>query len=323
MILAGDVGATKILLEAGDLRSGRWESRLERRYAIADYDNFGAVLERFLEEWDAVKPPRARITAAGVGAAGPALGNKVKMTHRPWILDGDALARRFAIPRFRVVNDMAAAAFGVELLQSRDFLTVQAGRAVPDAPRVVMGLGTGLGVAYLTPRGGRLDVVPGEAGHVGFSPGSAMQWALWRSLFEAHGRVEAEDVISGRGLSNVYEHLRRDAQTTAAVERADPAWISDGALRRGDETCQSALDLMVECLGNVAGDQALALMARGGVYFTGGVGAKIARSIKSPRFCAAFCAKGALSSILMKIPVKVATSERVAVLGAARWALEG
>ena len=317
MILAADVGATKILMEAGDLRSDGWRPALARRYQLAEFATFSAVLATFLQEWRQVKPARARITAACIGVAGPALENKVKMTHRPWTLDGGKLAREFGIPKVRVVNDLAAGAYGVGLVGPRDLLTIQAGKAIAGEPQVVLGVGTGLGVAYLINTGDRVQVVPGEGGHAGFSPGTPAQMHLANALFQSHRRVEAEDVVSGRGLVNIYQYL---AATTKAV---DPAWISDSAINRGDYTCRAALDLMVECLGTIAGDHALAAMARGGVYIVGGVAAKIAPLIKQPRFNAAFCAKGAFSAMMMKIPVKVVTSERVPVLGAARFALEG
>jgi glucokinase len=324
VILAGDVGATKILLEAGDFRSGRWESVLSRRYAIVDFDNMNQVISAFMSEWEEVKPARAKLTAGGIGVAGPAQNNKAKMTHRPWTIDGDAIARRFGLQQVRVVNDLAAAAKGVEFLTPREMLTVQAGKPVADAPRVVMGVGTGLGIAYLVPREDEgYDVVPGEGGHTGFSPGSMDQLELWRALFAAHGRVEAEHVVSGRGLSNVYEFMRRQGDApVGAPDVLEPAQIVDGAVGRGDHTCQAALDLFVECMGNVAGDHALACLARGGVFITGGVAAKIAPLIKSPRFLSAFTAKAAFSDFMMRVPVRVALSEEVPVWGAARWALE-
>lgn len=322
MILAADVGATKILIEAGDLRSGAWQPRLARRYALDEFEAFDDVLATFLREWDAVKPPRARLTAAGIGAAGPAIKDKVKMTHRPWTIDGPRIARQFGIPRVRVVNDLAAGAYGVGLLGARDMLAIQPGKAVAGEPQVVIGVGTGLGVAYLVTVDERVHVVPGEGGHVGFSPTSVVQRELASALFAAHGRVEAEQVVSGRGLCNIYEFLRRQDTSVGVMDAPTPAWISEGAMTRGDATCRSALELMVECLGNIAGDHALAAMARGGVYIVGGVAAKIAPFIKSPHFSSAFCAKGAFSNLLMKIPVKVVTSERVPVFGAARFALD-
>ena len=313
MILAGDVGATKILLEAGDFRSERWQPLLARRYLIDDFPNFYAVIAAFLQEWDAVKPSRARISAAGVGIAGPVLGNKVKMTNRPWIIDATTLARRFAIPRATLLNDLAAAANGIDGLPARDLVTIQPGKADPAAPRAVLGMGTGLGVAYLVPRDGGYEVLPGEGGHVGFSPGSAPQAELWNGMFRLHGRVEAELICSGMGISNVYEVLKGERA------RHEPAWISENAAK-GDDLCRQALDLVAECLGNVAGDHALAVMARGGVYLAGGVIAKIAPTFNTQRFREAFCAKGAFSSHLMKIPVKLVTNERLALVGAARAA---
>ncbi|HEX3060141.1 MAG TPA: glucokinase, partial [Usitatibacter sp.] len=151
MILAGDVGATKILLEVGDFRSDRWEAKLGRRYSTTEIDNFPGLLTSFLGEWNQVRGKDERITGAGFGVAGPALGNKVKMTHRPITVDGDAIGERFLIPKVRVANDLAAAARAVDTLSSRDLVTIQDGKAVPGEPRVVLGVGTGLGVAYLVP----------------------------------------------------------------------------------------------------------------------------------------------------------------------------
>ena len=153
MILAGDVGATKILLEVGEMRSDRWQAKLARRYVTAEVDNFQNLLTSFLGEWNQVRGKGDRLTAAGFGVAGPATGNKVKMTHRPLFVDGDAISERFLIPKVRVVNDLAAAARGLDTLGPRDLVTIQAGKAVAGEPRVVLGIGTGLGVAYLVADG--------------------------------------------------------------------------------------------------------------------------------------------------------------------------
>ena len=324
MILAGDVGATKILLEAGDFRSGGWKPLLQRRYLIADFDNFHAVVARFLEEWEAVKPVRTRITAAAIGAAGPLQGNTITMTHRAWKIDSDTIFRRFGIPRVRVLNDLAAAAYGLDSMGSRDVRTIQPGKAAPGEPRVILGVGTGLGVAYLIPNKSTptpfFQVVPGEGGHVGFSPASAEQAALWQAMFAQHGRVEAEQVCSGMGIANIYEFLRGRGERAAASERRDAAWISQNAAEMKEPMCINALDLFAECLGNIAADHALATMARGGVYLAGGVIAKLAPSFNAEKFRSAFAAKGLFAAQLMRTPVKLVTNERIALIGAARVA---
>lgn len=280
MILAGDVGGTKILLEVGDFRSERWKPLLARRYLLQEFATMEAVLETFFAEWRQVAPPRARITAGAIGVAGPCIGNCVTMTNRPWRLKGDRLGARFDIPQLRLVNDLAAAAAGLEVLAPTDFVTIQPGKAISGTPQVVMGVGTGLGVAYRI--GG--EVIAGEGGHVGFSPMTPAQVQVWKNLSRIHPRVEAEHVVCGH-----------------ALER-------DG------------IGLFSTNLGSVAGDQALNVMATGGIFLCGGVIARIGPSLEKQAFREAFAAKGPHSSILMKIPVKAVLNERLPVIGAARVA---
>jgi len=321
LILAGDVGATKILLEVGEFRSDRWKTGLARRYSTADAESFPGLLTEFLGEWNGVREKDQRITAAGFGVAGPVHGNKVKMTHRPLVVDGDAIASRFLIPKVVVVNDLAAAAQGIDVLTPRDLATIQEGEAASDAPIVVMGVGTGLGIAYLVPHAeGGYRVVPGEGGHAGFSPTNLQQADLARVIMAAHGRCSAEDVCSGRGLRHVFSFLRTHQahEKGEAEETVTAEWVAEQA-KLGDSVAESALELFVECMGAVAGDHALSVMARGGVYLTGGVVARMHERMRAGRFSEMFCAKGAMSAELMKIPVRAVTSERVALLGAAKF----
>lgn len=313
MILAGDVGATKILLEVGEFRSDRWQTKLARRYSTTEVDSFSTLLTSFLSEWNQVRGKGERITGAGFGVAGAAIGNKIKMTHRPITVDGDAIRERFLIPDVAVVNDLAAAARGLDVLGPRDLVTIQAGKAVPEAPRVVLGIGTGLGVAYLIPNDKGFDIIPGEGGHAGFAPATVAQSQLWQSIFERRGRVSAEDVVSGMGLVNI-SHFTSGGRAFVETGTAD-ALLERAAT---DETASAALDLFVECLGSVAGDHALAVMARGGVYLMGGVIARVYERVRDGRFSEAFCAKGSHSATMMKIPVKAVSNERLALLGAAK-----
>lgn len=319
MILAGDVGGTKILLEVGETRSGRWEAKLAKRYATHDAESFPAVLNDFLGEWNRLRGKDDRIGAAGFGVAGPVEGNKARMTLRPLVVDGDAIAARFLIPKVKVTNDLAAAARGVQGLTSRDLVTIQEGQPLADSPGVVIGVGTGLGVAYIVPGEAEPRVIPGEGGHVGFSPASAPEAALWHAIFAVHGRVEGGDIVSGMGLAHVYEFARAaGAHAKAAPEDGVSAdWIVERAAQ-GDPACVHAMDLFLRCMGNIAGDHALAVLARGGVFLSGGVIARVHQQMQRSRFLEAFCAKGAFSAMMMKIPVHAVTNERVVLLGAAR-----
>jgi len=315
MILAGDVGATKTLLEVGALREGRWRPVFGKRYWAAEHEDFPAVLRAFLSEW-AARRVRGRLTRACFGVAGPESGNRVRMTNLPWRVDAKLIARRFRIAQVRVVNDFAAAATGIELLRPADLVTLQSGKPAPDAPRLVIGAGSGLGVAYLVRTAGRYRAIPGEGGHVGFAPSTPDQMDLWRYLHLRLDRVAAEDVVSGPGLVRIFEFLS-GREGTAAVPSGGARSIAEGALERGDPLCMRSLDLFVSCFGAVAGDHALAVMARGGVYVTGGIAPKILPRLASGGFCAAFDAKGDHADAARKMPIFVVTNERLGLLGSA------
>ena len=145
---------------------------------------------------------------------------------------------------------------------------------------------------------------------------------MWQAIFQHHGRVSAEDVVSGIGLTHIFSFVRSQ-EAHAHGEREDAVtadWLLERAAK-GDLQSSGALDLFVECLGNVAGDHALAVMARGGVYLMGGVITRVHSRIREGRFSEAFCAKGAHSATLMKIPVKAVTSDRLVIGGAATLVL--
>ena len=322
MILAGDIGATKTLLEVGDLRQGRWHPAFGRRYVGADHRDFDSVLRAFLLEWEARHGSLEPIARACFGVAGPVFDNCVQMTNLPWRLDGDAISAAFGIARVRISNDFAAAASGVDLLQAADLVTLQRGEPVAAAPRVVIGAGTGLGVAYTIWAEGGYQAIAGEGGHIGFAPSTPEQLELWRDLYARHGRVVAEDVVSGPGLARIWEFLGRregksEAPATALPGGDAAAAIAHAALESGDPLCSHALDIFLSCYGAVAGDHALAVMARGGVYVAGGIAAKILPRLVSGGFLAAFNAKGNYSSAARQIPVLVVTNERLGLLGAA------
>jgi glucokinase len=161
--------------------------------------------------------------------------------------------------------------------------------------------------------------VPSEAGHQGFPPSTPQQVRLWQSIHASHGRVEAEDVVSGLGLTHIFSFMKdEDAHAKGAPEdKVTASWIAERAAK-GDLVCSGALQLFFECLGNVAGDHALAVLARGGVFLAGGVMTRVHSLIEPSRFCESFCAKGALSATMMKIPVHSVTTDRLSLLGAAK-----
>ncbi len=323
MRVAGDIGGTTTrlsLLGAGDVR-------FERRFESSAFPAFDALLARFFAEARTALGEAPRIDAACFGVAGPVAHDRVQVTNLPWEIEGPALALAFGIGRVALVNDFVANAHGIAELGPADLATLQPGEPVDDAPRLLIGAGTGLGVCLVVRVSGGDRIVPSEGGHVAFAPADEEQTALWRSLHARLGRVELEHVVSGPGFVRIYEHLRESGRhpvgialerELAAGDRA--AAIARHALEHADPLAAAALDLFIACYGAAAGDHALTLIARGGVYVAGGIAPRILPRLAAGGFVGAFNDKGAFSVLTRTIPVHVVLNERLGLLGAARIA---
>lgn len=319
MILAGDIGATKALLMLATLRRGRPVALLERRYAVAAFADFSALLARFLDECREHCGAEPHLAGACFGAAGPVSDACIQMINLPWRLDAAAIASQLGVTQVRLVNDFAAAASGIEALGPGDSAVLQRGEPLAHAARLVIGAGSGLGVAYALPQRRRYQVIAGEGGHAGFAPADEEQMRLWRALHAQLGRVCIEHVVSGPGLERIYEFLRaeRPPAPGPSAQRLDAAAVSRRALELNDALASRALDLFIACYGAVAGDHALAVSARGGVYVAGGIAPKILGRLAAGGFIAAFNAKGAHAQMNLRMPVQVVTTERLGLQGAA------
>jgi len=245
----------------------------------------------------------------------------IQMTNLPWYLDGGAIAAQFGIGRVLLVNDFEAAACGIEALGPGDCTMLQRGEPLPHSARVVIGAGSGLGVAYALPQGKRYQVIAGEGGNAGFAPADDEQMRLWQTLHVKFGRVSVEHVVSGPGLVRIYQFLHAQLPEVPVFEECmragGAAAISRYALEQGDALACRALDLFIACYGAAAGDHALAVTARGGVYIAGGIAPKIFSRVAAGGFLAAFNAKGAHAQMNLRMPVRIVTTERLGLLGAA------
>jgi glucokinase len=320
MILAGDLGGTKTLLALFD-----GDCRFKVRYESADFADFADLLRRFLDEAGAALG-RLDVHAAALGVAGPVIGEQVKLTNLPWHIDARALAARFGFGRLRLLNDFAAVAHGVSALGTDDLITLQAGQPIKGAPCVAIGAGTGLGVAYTQ----GAQVISGEGGHMAFAPANARQAALRDWLQQGFARIETELVVSGPGLVRIFEFLAHscvrehpdwltEASLAPLQDEVPAAAITQRALQDGDPLAGAAVDLFIDCYGSVAGDHALAVLARGGVFIAGGVAPHLLPRLP-PRFLAAFNDKGSFTATARNCPVHLIVNTEVGLLGAARAA---
>jgi len=315
-LIAGDIGGTKTLLR---ISAGDGAPLLQKSYPSAEYSGLAEILEEFLRE-----AGTSEVAAACFALAGPVSGRRVKLTNLPWEVDADALAVRFSIPRITLINDFEAVGQGIAALQPEDLLTLQPGVSHEQGVRIVVGAGTGLGVAWLSWANGNYAVHPSEGGHMDFAPADATQYALLQYLQQRHGHVSYERIVSGPGLVAIFEFLRDSrlvsppsAQLIAAMGEGDIAAAITRFAQQGHEPiARMALDLFVRIYGAFVGNLALLALPRGGIYVAGGIAAKIATTMQRGDFMRAFHDKGRYAGLLASLPVHVVTNPQIGLLGA-------
>ncbi len=312
IFLAGDIGGTHTRLMLAETTADGWHPLAMADYPSGEFATFDDVLALFLEteRWT----PRIMVLAV----AGPVSDERVKVTNLPWQLDARALAKRFAIPQVRLLNDFEAQGHALPVLAEGDLVTLQAGEPQADGVMALIGAGTGLGMAQVVPADGDWRVLPGEGGHMDLAPRNDLELQLWRHLRASLGRVSVESVVSGPGIERIHRWLcERDNLPARALSA--PA-ISEAALARPDGPERQALRLFVQWYGAVAGNLALIDLPRGGLYVGGGIAPAILPLLQAEGFVENFCDKEPMRALLQTIPVHVIVREQPGVVGAARVA---
>ena len=267
---------------------------------VADLD---AAVARYLEETG------ARPRAATLAVAGPVDGEEIALTNRAsWRLRRREFAKRFGFSQLRVLNDFEAIAWALPQLGAAQTRPLGS-PVVPHAGvKVVLGPGTGLGVAALLPADGRWHVVASEGGHASFGPQAPDEIEVFARLRQECGAVSAETVLSGSGLARLARALDPQAARHA------PETIAASALAR-EPSAQAAARLFVRLLGRFSGGLALTFKALGGVYIAGGVASGLGPLLDEPQFRAAFEAHPPYQRLLEAIPTLLITCEEPGLIG--------
>ena len=321
MLLAGDIGGTKTLLGLFDEARPRPRLVTRRSYETNAFDSFSAILDTFARDVGDPFP----ITAAAAGVAGPVIGNRAALTNIDWDISGDEIADRGSTRGVRLLNDLEAMATSVEVLTPDELVVLQEGISRNDGNAVVIAAGTGLGEAFLHRVNGRRRPVASEGGHADWAARTDPEVRLLLMLRSDFGRAEVEHVLSGPGLRNIYTftHRGEDCDPVRGVPPDQvPAAISKAALEGRCPSCVEALSIFVSAYGAEAGNLALRGVATAGVYVGGGIAPKILPALQDGRFMEAFRAKGVMTELLSKIPVKVILNPEAGLLGAAVAAQE-
>ena len=320
MILAGDVGGTKVHLALYDFVDGNLECSRDERFPAKNYSGLEEIVKEFTGA--------ATITAACFGVPGPVRDGRLRLTNLPWTLDSRELSASLNINHVFLINDLEANGYGVAELSADQIYTLSEGDPSQLGNRALLAAGTGLGEAMLIWNGRSHTPHPSEGGHKDYAPRNEDEIDLLRFLKQKYnGRISFERVVSGQGLTNIYDFLREVRGVDEPVWLAeriaaeDPnAVITELALAAKSEICEKALDMFVSAYGAEAGNLALTLLSVGGVYVGGGIAPRILEKLKDGTFIKAFTDKGRLSQLLINMPVRVILESRAALLGAAAYA---
>jgi glucokinase len=323
MILAGEIGATGTRLAAFEKEGSRLQLAVEKTYMSQDHSSLSEIITTFIQA------EGIAVHSACFGVAGPVRRGRSKISNLPWVIDSRDLAKQLKLDSVGMINDLEAYAYGIDGLDSKDFVTLNEGSEDAEGNRAVISARTGLGMAGLYWDGFRHHPFACEGGHSDFAPRNALEMELLAYLQKKYGRISCERLLSGPGIKNIYDFLR-DAhkadepqwlkdQIAAAPD--PPAVISQLAQEGKAAICDQTLSIFVSIYGAETGNCALNFLSTGGIFIGGSVAAKNVSKMKDPIFMESFLDKGRMVDLLKEIPVTIVLNDDSGIIGAARYTL--
>jgi glucokinase len=323
MILAGEIGGTRARLAAYETEGNRLKLVVEKNYPSHEHSGLGAILPLF------TRSEGIPVHGACFGVAGPVRNGRSKVSNLDWVIDAKELAGQLKLPSVGLLNDLEAYAYGIDALESKDFITLSGGSEDAEGNRAVISAKTGFGMAGLYWDGFRHRPFATEGGHADFAPRNDLQIELLSHLQREYGRVSTERILSGPGIRHIYDFFRD------AKKMEEPAWLRDQLASAPDPSpvisktaiegkariCEETMLLFVSVFGAEAGNCALRYMTTGGIYIGGVIAAKIAAKMQGPAFMEAFLDKGRMGAILKDMPVQIISNDDCGLIGAARYTL--
>jgi glucokinase len=308
-IVAGDIGGTHARVAIAELAEGqRPKLGAMGRYRTSEHEGLTSAWRAFARDQGGTLPK-----AASLGLAGPVDGGPIRFMNSPWVVDPRSIAGELGLERVTLLNDYGAVAHAVSILGPDELEPVSGpgGDLPAEGVTTVLGPGTGLGVAMLVRRRGRIEVIETEASHIGFAPLNEDEQSIAEYLAELYGRASVERIVSGPGLIDLYHHFGG-----GEWDVGDSGGLWSAAIEGKDPIATQALDAFVKCFGSAAGDIALAHGANA-MVITGGLANRIADTLRSPLFKGRYIAKGRYRERMERVRVRLATIGEPGLLGAA------
>ena len=283
-----------------------------QKYLCKDFDTISDAFLCYFNSY-----PEQKFSSGCIAIACPVLGDWVKMTNHTWEFSIAELTKTLGLNWLGVINDFTSVAYSLPVLDETQKVQIGQGSIKENGNIAVFGPGTGLGVKHLTMTDEGWKALDGEGGHVDFAPNDENEIAIWRYLKNKLGHVSAEEVMSGRGLVQIYEGLADFNQQPAIY--SDPAEITARALSHECSLCEQTLEQFCKIMGSFAGNLALNLCTTGGVYIGGGIASRIIELVETSDFRTRFEDKGRISHYVKNIPTFIITEPDHGLLGAAAY----
>ena len=313
--LVADVGGTNARFAVVDLERGSLCHVVY--YSVEDYAIFADVLAEFSAHVSSAGSWAKTPQGACLAVAGPVDGSVLKFTNSPWEIDVNGIEAQLEGAPLHIINDFAAVGYATTRLSPDDYLQLGGGASNPAKPVAVLGPGTGLGVCAGVPCQEHKVVIEAEGGHADYAPVDAQEIAVLNILLQRFGRVSYERLLSGAGILSTYQALAELALREPVHER--PEDVYQAAMDGSDTLAMRTLQLFCRILGSFAGNLALTLGARGGVFIAGGIAPKVLSILQQSEFRNRFESKGRLRGFLADIPVQVITAKDIGLKGAAAY----
>lgn len=307
--LVADIGGTNARFALAERNANAISVKDAQSFRAEDFETIRDAADAYLEAVG-VKP-----LIACFAVAGPITDASVEFTNSPWVLDIEATKKALGLKRLAVANDFEALANSVRRLHGDDLVLVKAGPGAPDAPKLIIGPGTGLGQALIVPCQERDHIISTEGGHVSFAPRTDEEFEVMKFIAREHPRVSAERLLSGRGLVNIHRALCAIKEVPRASLQANE--ITAAAVDGSYPIAAEAVNMFCALLGRVAGDAALSTGARGGIFLGGGILPKIKDIFLKSDFVERFLDKGRMQDYLEDVPVHLIVRDGAALIGAA------
>ena len=332
-IIGIDCGGTKTLITHIDAsvtgRPGRTciglgEIKKQQYFENDKYDSIRSIIQTYLDR-NRVDPT---CTCASIAAAGPLIGQTINMSNRLWAVNSDEIQNQFQFKQVYLLNDLQAMIYAVDNIEPKHIITLNEGKKNKHGNVAVIAAGTGLGesIGLYLPQQEYYHAVATEGGGADFAPGNKVERSLLKHLQSKKEHVSWEDIVSGKGILNIYEFLIENSTADSRLKIKDGKKISaeiilTQALSGKDMLCKKTLEIFLSAYAAEAGNLALKCLPYGGLYITGGIAASLVTTLQDENILQRFFNKGVLKSVMEDIPVYLVTHPEYVTIGAINYAL--